>query len=61
MAPKDSVELHNLPLVITVKCRKRKDTDEIQNEIKGFAKKDTATGQPQQAQASTPPWRRPNS
>lgn len=58
LAPKDSLELHNLPLVITVKCKTRKDTGELQNEIKGYAKKDAATGQPQQAATSTPPWRR---
>ncbi len=40
MAPKDSVELHNLPLVITVAHQKRKDTDELTNVIKGYAKKD---------------------
>jgi hypothetical protein len=59
LAPNDSIELHNLPLVITVKCKKRADTGEIQNEIKGYAKKDAATGQPQQAASATPPWRRP--
>ena len=59
LAPSDSLELHNLPLVIAVKCRKRADTGEIQNEIKGYAKKDAATGQPQQAPSATPPWRRP--
>lgn len=40
MAPRDSVELHNLPLIITVAHQKRKDTDEITNVIKGYAKKD---------------------
>ena len=59
LTPKDSVELHNLPLVITVKCKRREDTGEITNEVKGFAKRDVANGQPQQATASTPPWRRP--
>jgi hypothetical protein len=59
LAPNDSIELHNLPLVITVKCKKRADTGEIQNEIKGYAKKEVATGQPQQASSATPPWRRP--
>jgi len=58
MTPKDSVELHNLPLLITVKCKKRKDTDELTNEIKGYAKREAANGQPQQAANSTPPWRR---
>lgn len=60
MQPRDSVELHNLPLVITVKCKKRKDTDEITNEVKGYAKRESAVGQPQQAPATdqTPPWAR---
>jgi hypothetical protein len=59
MTPNDSVELHNLPLVITVRCKKRKDTDEIANEIGGYAKREAITGKPQQAQTNTPPWRRP--
>lgn len=59
MAPGDSVELHDLPLVISVKCKKRADTGEITNEIKGYAKKEAATGKPQQALVdTTPPWRR---
>lgn len=58
MAPKDSVELHNLPLTIKVKCKKRKDTDEISNEIKGYMKKDAALGKPVQATSDTPPWLR---
>ncbi|MEW4530621.1 DUF669 domain-containing protein [Maioricimonas sp. JC845] len=58
MTPNDSLELHNLPLTITVKCRKRPDSDEIDNVIKGYARKGAATGQPQQAPTSTPPWRR---
>ena len=59
MTPNDSVELHNLPLVIRVKCKRRKDNDEISNEIGGYEKREAATGKPQQAQTSTPPWRRP--
>jgi len=58
MAPKDSVELHNLPLVITVKLKKRDDTGEMTNEIKGYGKRE-ANGQAPQAASSTPPWRRP--
>jgi len=58
MAPKDSVELHNLPLVITVGLKKRNDTGELANEIKGYAKKEAAAGQPQQATDNTPPWKR---
>lgn len=58
LTPRDSVELHNLPLVIRVACKKRKDTDEIANVIKEYEKRDAATGKPQQAQTNTPPWRR---
>ncbi len=60
MQPRDSVDLHNLPLVITVKVKKRTDNDELTNEIKGYAKKESAVGQPQQAPAhdTTPPWQR---
>ena len=59
LTPQDSVELHNLPLVITVKCKRRDDTGDISNELKGYAKREAATGQPQQAAGSAPPWRRP--
>ncbi len=58
MTPRDSVELHNLPLVISVKCKPRKDTGEISNVIADYAKREAASGQPQQAAANTPPWRR---
>ena len=60
MQPKDSVELHNLPLLVTVKCKKRDDTDEMTNEVRGYARKEAAAGQPQQAAPtdSTPPWKR---
>ena len=61
LAPKDSAELHDLPLVIHVKCRKREDTGEITNEIRGYARKETpppASNASPQAN-STPPWKRP--
>jgi len=58
MTPRDSVELHNLPLVVTVKVKKREDTGDLQNEVSGYAKKGAAAGQPQQAATSTPPWKR---
>lgn len=59
MTPRDSVELHNIPLVITVKCRKRTDTGDVDNEIRGYERK-VANGQAHQASATdnTPPWRR---
>src|SRR5262245_48810373 len=37
MAPNDSTELHNLPLVVHVKCRKRDDNGDMANEIKGYS------------------------
>src|SRR5690606_37665332 len=40
LAPNDSVELHNLPLVIHVRCKKRSDTGEIVNEVKGYSSKE---------------------
>ena len=60
MQPRDSAELHNLPLVITVKLKKRQDTGELTNELKGYEPKQAAAGQPQQAptDGGTPPWRR---
>ena len=60
MTPRDSVELHNIPLLVTVKVKKRKDTEELTNEVKGFEPKSAAAGKSQQAPAAstTPPWRR---
>ena len=65
LAPRDSVELHNLPLVIDVQCRKRIDTGEIKNVIKGYFPKTTATGAagksdavPDNGNMATPPWKR---
>lgn len=58
MTPRDSVELHNLPLQINVRVKKRDDNGELTNEIKGYAKKEAAAGQPQQSTTNTPPWKR---
>lgn len=55
--PKDSVELHGIPLTITVRL-KRRDDGEVFNEIRGYAKKEAATGVPQQETTNTPPWAR---
>lgn len=57
LAPSDSTDLHNLPLVINVKCKKRDDTGDLTNEIKGYAKKESATPATVPAN-TTPPWRR---
>lgn len=59
LAPNDSVDLHNLPLIIHVKCKKRADTGEVVNEIKGYEKKDSIPPPIAAASANgTPPWKR---
>ena len=60
MQPRDSVELHNIPLQIAVKCKKRDDTGELTNEVKGYEPRSSPTRAPQQTPASdnTPPWKR---
>jgi hypothetical protein len=62
LAPKDSVELHNLPLVIHVKCKKRDDTGELTNEVKGYSPKaaltESAVKPAAPAANATPPWKR---
>lgn len=58
LEPRDSVELHNIPLQISVK-QKADDNGEIRNEIKGFSKKESGQAATvPQAKSSTPPWRR---
>ena len=57
LAPNDSVDLHNLPLLIHVHCKKRQDTGEIANELGGYSKKDAPPSQAAAAN-SAPPWRR---
>ena len=59
MTPRDSCELHDLPLVLDVKCKRREDNGELANEIKSYAKVESpATAAAPQAQTSAPPWRR---
>jgi len=60
LAPNDSLELHNLPLVINVRCKKRADTGEIVNEVKGYSKKESPAAPSNDAPAakSSPPWKR---
>ena len=57
MAPKDSQELHNLPLLITIRLKKRSDTGELANEVKGYSKRESAQTPPPPAD-NTPPWKR---
>ncbi len=61
MEPKDSGDLHNLPMEITVKCKKRDDSSEFTNEIKSYAKKGASanTSAPPPQKPAAPPWKRP--
>jgi len=58
LTPKDSSDLHDIPLTITV--RQKVDQDrELRNEIRGYARQEGAqAARAPQAQISTPPWRR---
>ena len=56
LQPQDSVELHNIPLQITVKLKKMDDGD-LTNEIKGYGAKSSSQSQSTQP-GSIPPWRR---
>lgn len=59
MTPKDSGEMHNIPMVITVKVATRSDNGEPTNEVTGWAKKEAIPSVTQPAPAGTPaspPW-----
>ncbi|MBP6875115.1 MAG: DUF669 domain-containing protein [Candidatus Eisenbacteria bacterium] len=58
MQPRDSVELHGIPLVIGVRLKRRTDSDELVNEVRGYSRRDSLNGMPQQATSNTPPWAR---
>ncbi|RMF71991.1 MAG: DUF669 domain-containing protein [Acidobacteria bacterium] len=60
MAPHDSVELHSLPMIVSVGLKKREDTGEPTNVVKGYAKRESAAAARPAATAdgSAPPWKR---
>lgn len=60
LQPRDSSELHNVPMLITVKCKKRDDNGEISNEVKGYSAVESVPAAAQQApiDSNTPPWKR---
>ena len=58
LQPRDTFELHNLPLVVTVKCRKTPDGD-IVNDIKAYeavARPVAPASQPVAPQGGSAPW-----
>lgn len=60
--PMDTVELHNLPLIIKVACKNSDYSGQIENEIKSYKARDGApVAQPKQPTAfstgsTPPPW-----
>ena len=65
LVPTDSADLHNLPCTIHVRVKRRNDTGELQNEVKGYSKKDAVAapiaatqGGDTDGQAGSPPWKR---
>lgn len=63
MQLRDTVELHNMPLVISVRCKKNRETDEMQNEIAGYEPKQSYSASapapvPAAQGNATPPWAR---
>ena len=55
LKPTDSCELHDIPLVVKVSCRKRDDTDEMTNDVKGYKKRDAVMSTPPASPAGTLP------
>jgi hypothetical protein len=63
MRPGESIELHHIPLVISVKCKADDSTGEIRNEVKSYAKpesqlKQATTKSTAPATNTVPPWKR---
>lgn len=62
LVPTDSTDLHNLPCLIHVRVKRRSDTGELQNEIKGYSKKDAGTAaiaaSTSDGSKDAPPWKR---
>ena len=57
LAPKDSVELHNLPLVLSLGLQKRKDTGDMTNRIKAYKPRGAAST-PGSAPGAPAPWQK---
>ena len=58
LQPKDSIELHGIPLEIKVSVKKRDDNGELTNEVKGFARKGAAVVPALTTNGIAPPWKR---
>lgn len=58
LQPQESAELHNKPMVITVKCKKRDDTGDIQNNISGYSKAGGNAESTESESESKAPWKK---
>lgn len=58
MKPNDSAALHNIPLEITVGLKRRDDTGELGNVIKGYARRESSPRPATAIPGSTAPWAR---
>lgn len=60
MTPKDSAELHNRPMIVSIKVKKRKDTGELRSEVAGYKSLTKAAEskqqQPAMAGGGKAPW-----
>ena len=57
--PNDSADLHDLPLVLSVRVSRRGDTGALRNEIKAYFSKNSQEAEPQpQPDSDAPPWQR---
>lgn len=59
LEPNDSAELHDIPMLVKVGLEKRKDTNEMQNRIRGYKPKNAQAAAPAgnaAAGGATPPW-----
>ena len=58
MKPRDSIELHNLPMIIAVGCKRRDDTGDITNEIKGYSRRGEGSKHVDSSADARAPWTR---
>ena len=56
MAPGDSTELHDLPLMIHVRLKKREDNGELVNEISGYSSATEVASNGPAVPGGIPPW-----
>lgn len=52
----DSCQLHNIPFIAKVKCKKRADNGEWTNEIGGYKSKSAVASTPQPQAGGAAPW-----